>query len=24
MSLALDNYIIFHTLKAMLLSRGAQ
>jgi sugar transferase (PEP-CTERM system associated) len=24
MSMALDNYIIFHTLKAMLLSRGAQ
>jgi sugar transferase (PEP-CTERM system associated) len=24
MSLSLDNYIIFHTLKAMLLSRGAQ
>jgi exopolysaccharide biosynthesis polyprenyl glycosylphosphotransferase len=24
MSLALDNYIIFHTLKAMLLTRGAQ
>src|SRR5207302_5494327 len=24
MSVALDNYIIFHTLKAMLLSRGAQ
>ncbi len=24
MSLALDNYILFHTLKAMLLSRGAQ
>jgi sugar transferase (PEP-CTERM system associated) len=24
MSIALDNYIIFHTLKAMLLSRGAQ
>ena len=24
MSIALDNYILFHTLKAMLLSRGAQ
>jgi len=24
MSISLDNYIIFHTVKAMLLSRGAQ